>query len=242
MRPRLDPAWFVRGVGAPVGVRAWLLLQRVREEFSARVMLGLRCDLAALPDVRPAKLTTAMVPRDSRQFRGFHDELSRITGRAYVDAVVRTRFCEAGIQTLFVSDHDGEPTYAQWLIRAPDQGLLHSFEPETYPQLTPDEVLLEGAYTFVRFRRLGLMNDGMRQLLVVARDEGHSAAVTYVGAENVASLRGCANVGFVLDHVRYNARRLGRPRTVVKEPDEHMQRIWAAAIAPRRVEAGSAQA
>ena len=210
------------------------MLRRLRENFFPRAMLGLRCDLASLPEVRTAKLSTVMVPRDSRQFRGFHEELSRVTGRAYVDTVVRTRFCEAGIQTLFVSDHDGEPTYAQWLIRPSDQELLHSYEPETYPHLASDEVLLEGAYTFVRFRRLGLMNDGMRQLLVVARHEGHSAAVTYVGAENVASLRGCANVGFVLDHVRYRARGPGRPRSLVREPDEQMRRIWAAATAPRR--------
>ncbi|MDP9223593.1 MAG: hypothetical protein M3P18_07000 [Actinomycetota bacterium] len=233
MRPRLDPAWFVRGRWAPLAARAWLQLRHLRGKLFPRVMLGLRCDLATLAEVRPAKLTTVMIPQDSRQFRGFHEELSRVTGRAYVDTVVRTRFGEAGIQTLFVSDHDGEPTYAQWLIRPSDQGLLHSYEPENYPQLSPDEVLLEGAYTFVRFRRLGLMNDGMRQLLVVARDEGHSAAITYVGAENVASLRGCANVGFVLDHVRYEARRPGRPRAVVKEPDEQMRGIWAAATAPR---------
>jgi hypothetical protein len=192
-------------------------------------MFGLRCDLAALPEPRPAQVPTVMVPRDPLTFRGFHDELARVSGRAYVDAFVRVRVCEVEIESLFVSELDGEPTYAQWLIRPFENERLHSFEPRRYPELSPAEVLLEWAYTFTRFRRLGLMNDGMRQLLVNARDAGHATAYTYVGSENVGSLRGCANVGFVLDHVRYNRRRRGRAQTAVAEPDQSARRLWAAA-------------
>jgi hypothetical protein len=44
------------------------------------------------------------------------------------------------------------------------------------------------------------MADGMGQLLRIARDEGHEAAISYVGArQRFRTLRGCARVGVVLD-------------------------------------------
>src|SRR6266571_790295 len=106
MSRRPDSTWLLRGVGTPVAGSSWLMLRRLREEGSLRVMLGLRCDLAAMPDVRPPKLATVMRPRDSLQFRGFHEELARVSGRGYLDAFVRTRACEAGVQTLFASEHE----------------------------------------------------------------------------------------------------------------------------------------
>lgn len=209
--------------------RAWLLLRHLREGFSGAEYFGLRCDLEAIPEVRPAKFPTSMQPLASRHFTGFHDELERVSGRSYIDVFVRASVCERGIDTLFVSEHEGQPTYAQWLITPANQGAVHSFDPERYPTLSEGEVLLEWAYTFVRFRRLGLMNDGMRQLLISARNDGYLSAWTYVGAENVASLRGCANVGFVLDHMRRNARRFGRPVTSVSEPSQEAREIWSSA-------------
>jgi hypothetical protein len=172
-----------------------------------------------------------MLPRDPASFSGFQNELAGVSGRAYVDVFVRARVCEAGINGLFVSELAGDPIYAQWLVSPADDDQLHAFEPCRYPRLSPSEVLLEWAYTFKRFRRLGVMNDGMRQLLVVAQEAGHTTAFTYVGPENIASLRGCANVGFVLDHVRHNQRRLGRAHSIVTEPDENARRAWASATA-----------
>jgi hypothetical protein len=215
--------------------QSWLGLRRLREEFEVSEIFGLRCDLAKVPEVRPAKLPTRMEPMaPSSGFIGFEEELSRVKGRAYIDVLVRAKACKEGINTLFVAHQEGAPTYAQWLVTPADQVALHRFEPNRYPQLGQNEVLLEWAYTFVRFRRLGLMNEGMHQLLAKARSDGYASAVTYVGAENVASLRGCANVGFVLDHVRRNSRRWGRAVTsVTNSPNEDAQARWRAAIGSR---------
>jgi hypothetical protein len=223
--------WLVEQVDSPARARFWLILRRLREELAPQAMFGLRCDLNALPPRRPAAAPTVMTPRDPTSFSGFHDELADLAGRAYVDVFVRARVCEAGISGLFVSELEGDPMYAQWLVGPADDEQLHVFEPCRYPRLSSSEVLLEWAYTFKRFRRLGVMNDGMRQLLVIAQEAGHTTAFTYVGPENVASLRGCANVGFVLDHVRHNRRRLGRAQSSVTEPDDAARRAWASATA-----------
>ena len=92
--------------------------------------------------------------------------------------------CTSDVQTLYVADaDDGRPVYAQWLVRRPDQSRLQAETPDAHDALAEGEILLEGAYTFVAFRGVGAMADGMGQLLRIARDEGAVAAITYVRDE-----------------------------------------------------------
>jgi hypothetical protein len=52
-----------------------------------------------------------------------------------------------------------------------------------------------------------------------------------VAIDNVPSLRGCANVGFDLDHVRVSVRRLGRRRSFTHDPDAYASLAWGNATA-----------
>jgi hypothetical protein len=196
-----------------------------------KCFLGLRCELRNLPDIRPAKIALTMEPRAAKEFRGFADELPRSHGNDYVELLLRVGLSDAGVRTLYVAESDGRPAYAQWLIRQADQDVIHEHSPGRYERLHEDEVLLEGAYTFIDFRRLGAMGDGMGQLLYLARAEGARSAITYVAADNVPSLRGCANVGFELDHARWSVRRLGRRRSLMRDVDPRAREAWARATA-----------
>ena len=218
----------VRGAGPGT-----ILRKTLEQIWWTRVFLGLRCDLASLPPVRPAKFALTLKPYDSVTFSGFLDELQRVRRLDFIDVFLRQSMCDAGVQTLYAAPGpDGSPAYAQWLVTARDQYLLHSHQPGRYPPLAPDEALLEGLYTFCRFRRTGVMANGMAQLLRVAQAGGARTVFTYVAAENALSLRGCANVGFVLDHLRMNTRRLGLRSSVVGPVDECARQLWVAATAP----------
>ena len=95
-------------------------------------------------------------------FKGFEDELNRVSGG--VGLVQRQSLCAAGVQTLYVAvDDSGDPIYAQWLVRSDEQEALHRATHGLFPQLVEGEALVEGAYTFANFRKLGAMTDGMRQ-------------------------------------------------------------------------------
>ena len=128
---------------------------------------------------------------------------------------------------------DGEAIYAQWLMFPGQEGPLHAVTPNQFPTLTPGDTLVEGAYTFVRYRKLGAMAVGMYQLLLAARDAGATRCLTYVSNDNVPSLRGCANSGFTIDHVRITSQRLGRKRATFRPPTDAERAEWAAAVAPR---------
>jgi hypothetical protein len=224
-----QPLSFIRCAGPRTAAE-----QLAGQLWSTKMVLGLRCRLDSLPAVRPAKVQTTMEPRDGVSFTGFADELPRTATLDHVEVLLRTWFCQAGVNTLYVATSpDGSPMYSQWLIGPDEQDRLHDFAPCRFPTLRRDEVLLEGAYTFVDFRRMGVMADGMAQLLRIARDRGAWWAITYVGAHNVASLRGCASVGFALDHVRENGNRLGRRRTAVRGVDALARARWEAQTAGR---------
>lgn len=194
-----------------------------------KTFLGLRCNLTRLPRVRKARVPVTMEPTSTSLFRGFDKEIAQSRGTSYVELLLRRGLCDSGVQELYVAYHDGQPAYAQWLIRADDQDRLHEHSPGRYDSLEPDEVLLEGAFTFAAFRRMGVMADGMAQLLRIAKGEGASSAITYVAIDNLPSLHASSNVGFDLDHVRVSVRRFGRRRSFTHEPDEAAELAWAEA-------------
>ncbi len=207
------------------------MLLALRRVWSSSISFGLCADLSGLPAARPARIAMRMEPQDPDSFTGFDDELELVSGVGRVEVADRQRLCAAGVATLYAAvDDSGLPIYAQWLIRRNEQEPLHRRTHGLFPQLGETEALVEGAYTFMNFRRLGAMADGMRQLLVQSRDAGDQKVFTYVAEDNVPSLRGCANVGFVLDHVRLDRRRLGVRRVFRVPPDASSEARWAAAV------------
>jgi hypothetical protein len=196
---------------------------------------GLACEAVDAPPARRAKVPVVMQPMDGAVgMQHFTAELGRLTGEAYGDVQVRFQMCANGVRTLYMSlDPDGNAIYAQWLIAPGDEAPLQATVPNQFPNLAPDERLVEGAYTFMAYRRNGAMGDGMHQLLMAARDAGARRVITYVSEADLASLRGCANAGFTLDHVRVTRQRFNVRRARWHPPDSEAERTWAAAIAPR---------
>jgi RimJ/RimL family protein N-acetyltransferase len=202
-----------------------------RRVWSDSVSLGLRVDLDRLPPRRQAKRRVLMKPVRARDFDVFATCLPDASdGDEALQLLQRERMCSTDVKTLFVgAAEDGRPMYVQWLVQPDDQAGLHRWAGGLFPRLRPGDALVEGAYTFPDFRRLGLMVDGMWQLLEHARRDGATVVYTYVAPDNIASLRGCARVGFELDHVRVAHRRVGRTQVKTLPPDESARTAWLAA-------------
>jgi RimJ/RimL family protein N-acetyltransferase len=168
-----------------------------------------------------------MKPVDSQSFGGFLDELEVARGNDYAQVLLRRNLGQGGPGELYVaSDGSGKPIYAQWLIRPRDRAALYKHSPGRYADLGDADVLVEGAYTFLAFRRLGAMRDAMAKLLDIAADEGMVKAFTYVEVHNVPSLRGCAEVGFVPDHMRESVRRFGTRRGSMLPVTDDDRALW----------------
>lgn len=222
----LDRLNAARGAG-PAATTALLR----RRAWSATRSLGLVCEPSRVPPPRPAKVPVRMERGDTLAIDAFEEELGRVEGDDHLEVRWRIAMCRAAVRQLYVArDEHGVWMYVQWLVSPDDQEALHRYTNE-FPRLADRDWLVEGAYTFVRFRRLGIMGEGMHQLTERAREGGAQQVSTYVAADNVGSLRGCANAGFGLAHVRTRVHRLGAERILWRPPDERAQHEWAAATA-----------
>ena len=96
-----------------------------------------------------------------------------------------------------VDERDGRPCYVQWLFGAGDNDFVRRLQ--GFPQLAPDEALLEGAYTPASHRGLGIMPAAMALIAEKAEAIGARYVITFVDLTNVPSLKGCQRSGFSPD-------------------------------------------
>ncbi len=96
-----------------------------------------------------------------------------------------------------VDERDGRPCYVQWLFGAGDNDFVRRLQ--GFPQLAPDEALLEGAYTPASHRGLGIMPAAMALIAEKAEAIGARYVITFVDLTNIPSLKGCQRSGFSPD-------------------------------------------
>lgn len=164
---------------------------------SRREAIGLCRDLSVPFAVPPAKIP--LVVRPLRP----DDELSFIADDPDVEpelaqARLRQRWLlTADLPTCWIAvDPDGMACYMQWLIASSENDRIRAWWGGLFPELEPGEALLEGAYTSDSHRGKGIMSHAMARIAEHAADFGANKVITFVGTENIASLKGCERAGF----------------------------------------------
>lgn len=169
------------------------------------VRYGLRRDLT-VPIERPS----AKIPISVRKMLQkdldilLPSDTSAFSDQDRLEVVWRKRFAEDVGSNGYVAidERDGSPCYMQWLL-APSQneiiGRLGGF-----PLLEKGEALLENAYTPPTHRGLGIMSAAMALIAERGEDVDARYVITFVGDDNIASLKGCRRAGFApyMLHIR----------------------------------------
>ncbi|BBY86489.1 GNAT family N-acetyltransferase [Mycolicibacterium tokaiense] len=178
--------------------RRWLR-QGVRVRFSSRRdAIGLRRDVE-VPFVAPA----AKVPVTVRRLQpdddvSFLDRVPALDLEVANELIGRRRLVDSRVATCWIAvDSAGVPCYLQWLIGPSDNAFIRRWWKGLFPQLGPNEALLEGAYTAETHRGQGIMAHAMAKITEQASDIGARYVITFVGTDNIASLKGCERAGFV---------------------------------------------
>ena len=187
--------------------------RRLRSETLA---IGLHRDLDC-PFVHP----TAKIPLVIRPLRS-DDDLSilnidqpGLTSDVLFERLSHRRLISARLPTCWVAiAPDDKVCYMQWLVAPSDNDRIRAQWDDLFPQLGPDEALLEGAFTGEAYRGQGIMAHAMSRIAVAARDFGARWVHTFVGVTNTPSLKGCKKAGFVLFQQRSEVWRLLRRRVV----------------------------
>jgi RimJ/RimL family protein N-acetyltransferase len=109
----------------------------------------------------------------------------------------RLLILRANIPTCYLAiTASGEICYMQWLVEQSDLERFRPFFDGELGNLRKDEVLLEFAYTFEKFRGQKIMPAAMAAIAEKGLSSGARYAVTYVQKDNIAALKGCAAAGF----------------------------------------------
>jgi RimJ/RimL family protein N-acetyltransferase len=183
-------------------VRALGRLMRVRA-VSETTSYGLRRDLSRPHVPPPAKISVRVRPYEAGDERILLAPPPGASRPVLEELHERARMLTAGPPTCWVAvAESGEPCFMQWLYSAEHNAALHALFAGLYPVLASDAALLEGAYTVDRYRGMGIMAHAMALVADRATELGARSVWTYVPADNVASLKGCARAGFVPERLR----------------------------------------
>lgn len=154
--------------------------------YSNRVSYLLRRDNSISYSIPEAKIPIVVRPVD-------HEEIPVILR----ERPVRVAALESGLSTCYVATtKDNEICYMQWLVDSSQNELVARQFNGLCPPLNQDEMLLEWAYTFKKFRGLGIMGSAMAQISEKGAEAGARWLFTFVAVDNLASLKGCKNAGF----------------------------------------------
>jgi hypothetical protein len=194
--------------------RSWrAFLNRLNSSWDA---VGLRRDLAVPLAAPAAAIEIRVRPIETRDVAAILDVSDpRLSNEEKWQRVVRRHLLDAGFGTCFVAVTENEkPCYLQWLFTSRDNEKIRSYFSGLFPTLAGDEALLEGAFTPEEFRGKRIMQAAMAQIAEKGASLGARSVITFVGFDNVASLKGCARAGFFPYVRRSQIWRFFRCRTV----------------------------
>lgn len=177
--------------------------------WSERRFIGLERDLAKQIDAPRSPVKFAIRPARPEDF----DTLlapSEVPAIVELQAQMR-EWIEAGLPGAHVAAIEGDtPCFVQWLLTAKDNDKIAEVFGPGLPRLDPDTVLLEGAYTPPRYRRLPIMPAAMAAIAALGRAAGARRAIVFVGEDNASMIRAAQLAGFSPHEVQTVRRRLLR--------------------------------
>jgi len=158
---------------------------------------GLGRDLSVAIQNPKAKIPISVRPLEERDLVPLFSldaAHSNVTEQA--EAAVRKAFVSRGARNGYVAidERNGTPCYVQWLFGAKDNAFIRQMK--GFPDLKPHQALLENAYTPPGHRGLGIMSAAMALIAERGADVGAREVLTFVGLDNIASLKGCQRAGF----------------------------------------------
>jgi hypothetical protein len=187
-----------------------LLVEMGRRLYSDRRSYLLRRDMNVVFAAPKAKIPIVVRPARSDDHAAILQEIP-----------IRLAALAASLATCYVATSGGgEVCYVQWLIDSSQNALLERAFVGLCPPLRAGEALLEWAYTFTKFRGLGIMADAMSQICIFGAAAGVRSTLTFVDVDNVPSLRGCRSAGFRPYRRRIERWRLLRCRTLFESLPE----------------------
>ena len=113
------------------------------------------------------------------------------------ELLIRLAFYDAGFKNCYVArTPSGELAHLQWLIYPDENDIIRSQFKNRFYALKAKQVMVENAFTFPKYRGLGLVQSITYELLQKARAKGARAALCYIIKTNTESINQFMSLGF----------------------------------------------
>lgn len=131
------------------------------------------------------------------------DIMTIINTLKYVDnpsrkeIVVRMLFYNSGFKNCYIAKTtSGDIAYLQWLIYPHENDIIKKYYSNRFNLLRENQVMVENAFTYPKYRGLGLKRDMTNELLKEAKKRGYTSAITYVRKDLIHAINDHIMNGF----------------------------------------------
>jgi RimJ/RimL family protein N-acetyltransferase len=166
--------------------------------YSETYSLGLQRDLTMPLDLPQAEFPLTIRPlRESDIPKIFDFKRPGLSKHDEIDLVTRLEHHYANIPTCYVAvASDDTPVFMEWLMGHAENKKIQAHFNEIFPVLSPDELLLENAYTVREFRGKGVMAAAAAGISELGKKVGAKLVLTFIEQNNIASLKASKRAGF----------------------------------------------
>ena len=147
--------------------------------------------------VERTRLAYSLQSVDEVLFWEIVDRMNMLNPGDRRELIARFHFYKSGFKNCYAAILiNGEVAYLQWIIYPHENSIIDSAFHNQFRQLKQREIMLENAFTFPRYRGLGLMASVTSDLLYLAKNQQYKSAVTYIGKNRIDSLNVFVRMGF----------------------------------------------
>lgn len=164
----------------------------------------------SLPLTNGIRIAVTLRKADDADMREIVECLDGLDGESKKEIIARLVFYKAGFQNCYIArTKKNEIAYFQWLIFPSENQIIQKYFSRKFYPLDKGQVMIENAFTFPKFRGLGLLPGVSQKLLRIAKESGYGAAVTYIRKDKIPSLNEFIHMRFKITKLVTEFRFLG---------------------------------
>ncbi len=177
----------------------------------------LQKSLSAIAAPNPHRMQLSIAPVDERDWEAIFRQAHCLDVESRREILARANFFRNDLKNCFaVRNQSGLIAHIQWIVFPEENEVMSGRYRHFFNPLGDHEIMIENAFTFPRFRGLGLLTHASRHLLNLAGRRGYRKAVTYVRSEKFASLNELIRLGFCITKVVPEYKVLGFTRRALE--------------------------
>ena len=169
-----------------------------RQIYSRDTYIGWEADLDTdfIPVPRRLKYTVRLATEEDME-EVLQQSKSEGKQSTY-ELLQRKLFYESGFRNCYGARtaDAGELCYMEWVIYPEDDNTASQAYRSRFPKLKENEILLENAYTFKKYRGNWLDASVTTEVLEMVRQNGFKRVILYVQQDNIASMKSQERQGF----------------------------------------------